>query len=193
MVGMATSHMSNKWISDFLHQRTQQVVLEGSKSKVAPVQSGVPQGSVLGPTLFLLYINDLPNYLQNNSSVRLSADDCVLYRNINKEEDAMALQEDLEALQSWERDWLMEFHPNKCQVLHITTKTKPLKHQYNIHGHILEEAESAKYLGVNIHHKLSWNTHINQVVKKANNTRAFLQRNIQQCPRKTKELYATRH
>lgn len=82
----------------------------------------------------------------------------------------------------------MEFHPHKCQVLHITNKTKPLKHLYNIHGHILEEVESAKYLGVNIHQKLSWNTHINQVAKKANNTRAFLQRNIQQCPRKTKEL-----
>ena len=153
----------HKWISDFLHQRTQQVVLDGSKSSVAPVQSGVPQGGVLGPTLFLMYINDLPDYLQNNSTVRLFADDCVLYRNISIEEDAVVLQEDMEALQAWEKDWLMEFHPHKCQVIHITNKTKPLKHLYNIHGHILEEVESAKYLGVNIHHKLSWNTHINQV------------------------------
>ena len=82
----------------------------------------------------------------------------------------------------------MEFHPQKCQILHITNKRQPIRQPYKIHGHILEEVESAKYLGVNIHNKLSWNTHINQVVKKANNTRAFLQRNIYQCPRKTKEL-----
>ena len=178
----------HKWISDFLHEREQHVVLDGGKSTKAPVQSGVPQGSVLGPTLFLLYINDLPNYLANNSSVRLFADDCVLYRTINDREDAKLLQEDLEALQEWEKDWLMEFHPQKCQILHITNKRQALRQPYNIHGHILEEVESAKYLGVNIHHKLNWNTHINQVVKKANNTRAFLQRNIYQCPRKTKDL-----
>ena len=178
----------HSWISDFLHERTQQVVLENGKSNIAPVQSGVPQGSVLGPTLFLLYINDLPNYLVNNSSARLFADDCVLYRRINNNRDAELLQEDLEALQTWERDWLMEFHPQKCQVLHITNKRQPVKQSYTIHGHVLEEVESAKYLGVNIHHKLSWNTHISQVVKKSNNSRAFLQRNIYQCPRKTKEL-----
>ena len=178
----------HSWISDFLRDRTQAVVLENGRSDTAPVQSGVPQGSVLGPTLFLLYINDLPDYIVNGSSVRLFADDCVLYRRINRPEDAILLQEDLEALQEWEKDWLMEFHPQKCQILHITNKRQPIRQPYKIHGHILEEVESAKYLGVNIHNKLSWNTHINQVVKKANNTRAFLQRNIYQCPRKTKEL-----
>ena len=178
----------HSWISDFLRDRTQAVVLENGRSDTASVLSGVPQGSVLGPTLFLLYINDLPDYIVNGSSVRLFADDCVLYRRINRPEDAILLQEDLEALQEWEKDWLMEFHPQKCQILHITNKRQPIRQPYKIHGHILEEVESAKYLGVNIHNKLSWNTHINQVVKKANNTRAFLQRNIYQCPRKTKEL-----
>ena len=178
----------HRWISDFLHERTQTVVLENSRSKTAPVQSGVPQGSVLGPLLFLLYINDLPDYIHNNSTVRLFADDCVLYRPINTSEDTTKLQEDLEALQLWEKDWLMEFHPQKCQVLHITNKKNPLKQPYNIHGHVLEIVETAKYLGVNIHNRLNWNYHINQVAKKANNTRAFLQRNLHQCPRKTKDL-----
>ena len=82
----------------------------------------------------------------------------------------------------------MEFHPKKCQVIHITNKRKPIRQPYIIHGHVLEEVECAKYLGANIHHKLNWTTHIDQVVRKANNTRAFLQRNISQCPRKTKEL-----
>ena len=178
----------HRWISDFLGGREQQVVLDGSKSRSAPVLSGVPQGSVLGPLLFLLYIKDLPDYITNNSTVRLFADDCVLYRKIDSPDDSALLQRDLEALQAWEKDWPMEFHPQKCQILHITNKRHPIQQPYNIHGHILEVVETAKYLGVNIHRTLTWNTHISQVVKKANNTRAFLQRNIYQCPRHTKDL-----
>ncbi|CAC5391576.1 unnamed protein product [Mytilus coruscus] len=102
--------------------------------------------------------------------------------------DVALLQEELETLQAWKNDWIMEFHPNKCQVIHITNKRKPIRQPYNIHGHILEEVESAKYLGANIHHKLNWSTHTDQIMRKANNTRAFMQRNIYHCPRKTKEL-----
>ena len=178
----------NRWITDFLRDRTQQVVLEGEKSDVAPVMSGVPQGSVLGPTLFLIYINDLPSYLSQGSQVRLFADDCVLYRKVENGDDTTKLQTDLDDLQRWEDDWMMEFHPQKCQVLNITNKRHPIKKNYTIHNQVLETVESAKYLGITIHNKLNWNTHINQVVKKANNSRAFLQRNINQCPSKTKQL-----
>ena len=168
----------HQWITNFLREREQQVVLEGYKSRKSPVESGVPQGSVLGPLLFLLYINDLPDYIDHGSTARLFADDCVLYRTIRSVDDAQKLQKDLEALQRWEKDWLMEFHPQKCQVLHITNRRSPLREPYNIHGHVLEEVDSAKYLGVNIHRTLNWNTHINAVAKKANATRSFLQRNI---------------
>ena len=178
----------NKWVTSFLQGRSQQVHLDGISSTQVPVESGVPQGSVLGPLLFLLYINDLPNYVSPESTARLFADDCVLYRKIKSEEEAKALQKDLDGLQRWESDWLMEFHPQKCQILHITKKRKPIKVPYKIHGHTLEEVDSAKYLGINIHKTLSWNLHINTVTKKANNTRSFLQRNIKQCPRNTKEL-----
>ena len=81
----------------------------------------------------------------------------------------------------------MEFHPQKCQVLHITSKRKPVKFLYNIHSQTLEEAITAKYLGVTIQNDLNWNKHIDATTKTANNTRAFLQRNIKQCPGKTKE------
>ena len=178
----------NRWVSSFLEGRSQQVQLDGNTSTQAPVESGVPQGSVLGPLLFLLYINDLPNYVSRESTARLFADDCVLYRRIKSDEDAHALQKDLDGLQRWEKDWLMEFHPQKCQVMHITNKRKPIKVPYNIHGHTLEEVDSAKYLGLNIHKTLNWNLHIDTVTKKSNNARSFLQRNISQCPRKTKEL-----
>ena len=178
----------NTWISSFLEGRNQQELLDGSSSTPSPVESGVPQGSVLGPLLFLLYINDLPKYISPESIARLFADDCVLYRRINSEEDAYKLQKDLDGLQKWERDWLMEFHPQKCQTMHNTNKRKPMSVPYNIHGHVLEEVDTAKYLWVNIHKQLNWNHHISSVTKKANNTRSFLQRMISQCPKKTKEL-----
>ena len=82
----------------------------------------------------------------------------------------------------------MEFHPQKCQVFHITSKRKPVKFFYNIHSQTLEGAITAKYLGVTIQNDLNWNKHIDATTKTANNTRAFLQRNIKQCPGKTKEL-----
>ena len=176
------------WISDFLGGRSQRVLLEGVSSELLPVTSGVPQGSVLGPLLFLAFINDLPDVVSPRSTVRLFADDCVLYRKVKSKEDTAELQRDLDGLQQWEADWLMEFHPRKCQVLHVTNKKNVIKADYNIHGHVLEETDTAKYLGVNIHHKLSWNHHIQMVVSKANSTYAFLRRNISMCPRETKVL-----
>ena len=98
------------------------------------------------------------------------------------------LQDDLEQLQKWERDWLMEFHAKKCQVTNITSKRNIISHKYNIHGHTLEVVDSAKYLGLNIHKSLKWNDHINQVTKKANSTLAFLRRNLHHCPRPTKSV-----
>ena len=127
--------------------RAQQVLLEGVTSSTAPVQSGVPQGSVLGPLLFLLFINDLPDAVSEGSAVRLFADDCALYRDIKSAADVIQLQEDLNNLQKWEADWLMQFHPKKCQVLNITNKRKLITHPYNIHGHTLDVVDSAKYLG----------------------------------------------
>nr|XP_054757211.1 cylicin-1-like [Lytechinus pictus] len=107
------------WLADFLSQRSQRVVIDGATSEPATVLSGVPQGSVVGPLLFLLYINDLPEYVTNGSSVRLFADDCALYHPISSREDAEDLQHDLDALQQWERDLGMTFHPGKCQVASI--------------------------------------------------------------------------
>ena len=112
------SPQSLNWIHSFLTNRTQQVLLEGNTSSSINVTSGVPQGSVLGPILFLIYINDLPDYIQNNSTVKLFADDTIIYHPITNQEDWNAFQEDLDALQWWESDWLMHFHPQKCQTMH---------------------------------------------------------------------------
>ena len=109
---------TNKWIRSFLSGRTQAVVLEDEKSYTGNGISGVPQGSVLGPCLFLIYINDMPDNI--TSTVRLFADDTIAYLAIKSPEDANTLQEDLDRLAEWETRWQMEFHPEKCQVLQVT-------------------------------------------------------------------------
>ena len=126
------------WISDFLSQRTQSVVLEGETSDTIPVTSGVPQGTVLGPILFLVYINDFNEYL-NYSTLRLFADDSIIYKQINSISDARDLQEDLDAAARWEQDWLMCFHPDKCHILSITQKQSPIQFTYKLHGICLEK------------------------------------------------------
>ena len=109
-----------KWIKDFLDNRKQAVVINGINSEKIPVSSGVPQGSVLGPILFLAYINDLPE--QVKSRVRLFADDTALYLAISSTTESEVLQTDLAILEQWEKMWDMQFNPSKCQVLQITKK-----------------------------------------------------------------------
>ena len=87
------------------------VVVDGATSDKVPVISGVPQGTVLGPLLYLLFINDLPNCM--DSKARLFADDCIVYRNILSSQDCQELQHDLDKLAQWEQTWGMSFHPDK--------------------------------------------------------------------------------
>ena len=102
-----------RWIKSFLAGRTQCVVLDDDASSELSVSSGVPQESVLGPILFLLYINDLPDHI--HSQVRLFADYTAMYLAVQGQEDSAALQNDLNKLQEWEQLWDMEFNPTKCQ------------------------------------------------------------------------------
>ena len=170
-----------RWIECFLRGRTQQVVVEGEQSAPAPVTSGVPQGTVLGPLLFLVYINDLPWSV--TSASRLFADDCLIYRVVNNTADSDALQKDLESLQTWEQHWQMSFNPDKCEVIRITNKKATISRSYTIHGEVLKTSNSIKYLGLNIDNKLSWERHVGITSKKATNTLALLRRNISCCPR----------
>ena len=125
------------------------MVLDGESSDIAPVTSGAPQGTVLGPVLFLVYINDLPEYLKF-SQLRLFSDDSIIYKTIKSPKDCDILQDDLDAAARWESDWLMTFHPDKCSVLTIINKNNPVKHNYLLHNHTLESVSSAKYLGITL-------------------------------------------
>ena len=164
------------WISAFLNGRSQTVVLEGDCSEEVPVTSGVPQGSVLGPILFLIYINDLPDKVK--SQVRLFADDTAAYLAISKLADSEQLQADLDILQEWEIKWDMQFNPSKCQVIHVTRSRSPLPTPYTLHGETLEAVASARYLGVDIANDLSWKTHVSRITNNANKSLGFLRRNL---------------
>ena len=147
--------------------------------------SGVPQGSVLGPILFLIYINDLPDDL--SSQVRLFADDTAVYLTVGDTEDGKVLQNDLDRLPVWEDRWDMEFNPSKCQVVRVTPSRKLINVTYTLHGQVLEVVTSAKYLGVDISSGLSWNTHIDRITKTATRTLNFIQRNIKTKNQKVRE------
>ena len=180
------------WIQQFLFERTQRVILDGVLSDSAPVLSGVPQGSVLGPLLFLIYINDLPQYVSPGTQVRLFADDSAVYRRMRDENDHVVLQKDLDNLQVWEKMWSMNFHPNKCQVLNITTKRAPSINLYTIHDEIIDNVDSAVYLGVTLSNTMSWSKHIDSVCFKAQRSLNFLQRNFRNCsPTIKSKLYLT--
>ena len=167
---------TNTWIKNFLLDRKQTVVVEGETSDYIEVESGVPQGSVLGPSLFLYYINDMPDNI--TSTIRLFADDTIAYLTITSDTDKDHLQEDLNRLSEWEDTWMMKFHPEKCNVLSISKKKTPMKYNYVLHGHTLEHVTTAKYLGVTISSDLKWNTHISNICQRANNTIGFLKRNL---------------
>jgi hypothetical protein len=143
------------WMSSFLSDRLQYVTVDGSISKPCKVLSGVPQGTVLGPLFFLIYINDIQQNLSPGTTLRLFADDSLLYRVIKSFNDTLILQKDLDQLQKWEKANKMEFHPNKCQILCITNKRNHIKNNYIVHNTILQEFNSAKYLDVTIDNNLN--------------------------------------
>ena len=169
------------WIRNFLTTRKMKVLVDGESSSETAVISGVPQGTVLGPILFLVHINDLPDCV--TSSVRLFADDCLLYRTIETIEDHLALQTDLTALGKWADDWGMKFNATKCYILPIKKKSN---HYYQLNNTILQEVKSNPYLGLNISSDLKWTNHINSVCKKASSTLGFVRRNLANCPKQSR-------
>ena len=165
------------WVEDFLTERTQSVALEGASSMPCRVTSGVPQGTVLGSLLFLLYVNDLP--LCISSSIRLFADDCLLYRTINDSNDSLSLQNDLNALSKWERDWQMTFNVGKCHTMCISTgRHVELDHSYTLNSHTLERVHHRSYLGVLLSEDLKWASHVAHVTSSANQTLGVIRRNF---------------
>ena len=108
-------------------------------------------------------------------------------KTIKKAEDQRTLQEDLDSLTTWEKQWFMDFHPQKCSTLSATCKQKKIIPVYEPHGHILENISTTEYLGVTIQDDLRWVSHVSSTTSKANKTLGFLRRNLKIGNKKTTE------
>lgn len=177
------------WISSFLMQRTQQVVVEGDHSDTAKVESGIPQGTVLGPLMFLCFINDLPNSV--TSTVRLFGNDCLLYKQIRSQKDQADLQKDLSSLENWAKTWEMQFNAKKCNILKISRSKKPHNHFYTLNDEILQQVTNSPYLGVILSDNMKFEDHISKITKKANSSLGFIRRNLKYCPQSLKQTAYT--
>ena len=177
------------WMESFLTKRVQTVICKGATSPSSPVTSGVPQGSVLGPLLFLTYINDLPNGL--TSTVKLFADDTLLYGVVVDDSDCDNLQDDLNKLEIWQHEWQMQFNPSKCNIICISNKQRPPQRTYFFCGSKLEQVDSASYLGITVNSKLKWSEHISSISSKASRSLGLIKRNLWNCPRKVRETAYT--
>jgi hypothetical protein len=151
------------WISDFLSGRSQRVVVNGSLSSWASIFSGIPQGSVLGPILFVIFINDLPDVV--NSSVKIFADDTKLFRPLSSSEDEVILQQDLDSLMAWSQKWQLGFNRSKCEVLHLGRVNHRL--DYQMGDSMLNTTSCVKDLGVFIDEDLKFHQHVAMAVNKA--------------------------
>ena len=157
-----------KWLEDFLTGRSQQVAVGSGLSSWGSVSSGVPQGSVLGPVLFLLYVNELPKLV--SSQIMMFADDTKMYRAIRDNADHKALQEDLATLEQWNRDWLLRFNTEKCKVMYCGPSNP--KRSYDMEAlsgerENLEESCSEKDLGIHIVNSLKPTFHCKKAANKA--------------------------
>ena len=139
---------------------------------------GVPQGTVLGPLMFLLYINDIGDRVSQETKIKLFADDCILFRHIHGNEDQTKLQEDLDVLQEWSTSWQMSFNPSKCQTMQVTRSRQPTAFTYSMHGVHLSSVKQTTYLGVHLSSDMSRIIHINHVVNDASKILGFIRRNL---------------
>jgi exonuclease III len=155
------------WITNYLQNRLQRVTLNGADSEWLPVTSGVPQGSILGPLLFILYINDLPDLLSYNTLCAIFADDTKIYRHINSHQDHIILQRDINNIHAWSTTWGLTFNKNKCTVISLKRNNDPNEYLYKMDNTLLPHTDNAPDLGITITQSLSWNQHINTITNKA--------------------------
>ena len=155
-----------KWIKSYLHNRRQRVIVNGIPSDVRELHAGVPQGSILGPLLFIIYINDIVDVVSSN--IRLYADDSILFSiEDNSALTAEKLNADLEKITAWAKQWLITFNPTKTENLLISRKPNMPQTPVYFDNIRVKEVQMHKHLGVIIQSNLKWNNHLDSIISKS--------------------------
>ena len=163
-----------RWVENFLKDRVQIVNVNGYYSTEKKVLSGVPQGSVLGALLFVIYINDMPENI--SSDIYLFADDTKFFRSINSLQDCWKIQKDLHLLEVWSNKWLLKFHPDKCVALRLSLNQEKEKYTYRLFNQEVKYVTEVKDLGITVDQQLKFREHMHLKVNKANSIMATIKR-----------------
>jgi len=177
------------WIKEFLLGRSQRVRVDGQLSEEVRVTSGVPQGSVLGPLLFLAYVNDIWKNIDSN--IRLFADYCIIYRKITDSKNIEKLQKDQNRLGEWAVENEIKINPDKSRAVSFTKARLKERTRYYFGEHLIPEASSFKYLGIIIRNDLNWADHVNYALRKARKAPHFIMRILKKGNNNTKRLAYT--
>ena len=155
------------WIKSYLHNRSQQVVLRSEQSAPLSIKAGVPQGSVLGPLLFLVYINDLPTHITSN--LKMFADDTSLFvASENLEQNIVQISKDLDEVTNWADRWLVDFNPAKTISLLISRLHTPANINLSMNNHPITKITAHKHLGVILNSRGNWTDHVNYIIENVN-------------------------
>jgi hypothetical protein len=170
--------------------------VDGVKSSIAPVLSGVPQGTVLGPLLFIVYINDIDDQVSQNTRVKCYADDTLVYRSIRNDYDEYQFQCDLDHIQAWAFKWLLNFNAKKCVHMRVSPHARlrdnsNITYTLNLGRDKIPKSPSARYLGVTLSADLKIGKHVSETCAKADGVIGFLRRNLGGAPRKAKLIAYT--
>ena len=166
------------WFVSYLSEREQRVIVNGKTSEWAKVKSGVPEGALLAPLLFSLFINDLPTVVSSSKCV-MYADDVKIYRQITSLTDCDLLQTDLTNICKWSTDWCLTLNAQKCLSFTITLKRAPVLHTYLVNSFPLQRVAEVRDLGIVLDSKLTFSAHITSSITKANRALGQLFRSFQ--------------
>ena len=165
------------WFQCYLSGRSHYVSVDGESSLSLPVLSGVPQGSILGPLLFLIYINDLPNPITNTACF-MFADDTKFIKTILSFNDHLLFQQDITSVEVWCQTWKLPLNTAKCNALRFTLAQYQTNHEYTLNGTLVHPAKSQRDLGIMMRVDLSWTDHYNHLCSKAYRSLNLIRRTL---------------
>ena len=177
-----------KFLANYLSNRRQCVLISGVKSTMRDVASGVPQGSILGPLFFVIFINDMFSCISEGTNIMLYADDTKIWRRMEEWDDHIMLQNDIDRLYQWSSLNKMNFHPQKCKVLTVeNSRTEGsiwnimlpfTTFSYYLNGNELECVTNEKDLGVVVNDRLSWDDHLLALLLKTSSRLGLMKRTL---------------